>query len=612
MIRAASPVTYDERQISWSMPDKKNRNISATISGVAIGYKSSGGSSDNDIPHYGINIPTISPDTYYDIVQNIIYIDNNNTNSSSSTPQQIIKEKFFYLKFTRKNTVTKSCWKKIIKLASGICPKCQFSNCVYCCEKQPLLSNKTILMKCFNCQNLFKTRPVSLYFNRLNFYKIIGFQNKKCMNRYKLLYDEFLHYYSEHFPGRNINNLQYDDYSDKLKRQLYYRLLDKSKKELGYDMDALQYTLNVNGLSKVPPLAFFIGMNKSISFFKKIVNPNAKNNNIMTTKTKYGSVVSRGSGGKTNMFRTFCCNRRYSSSARLVVVPRSHLAPHECILPYNVYRRLGSPKYVLCHRYPTLDLKSMTFHVVQSTWPYPCMAISTSIVEGNNADFDGDCFHVIPAMSIISQSELVHLLHPKYNIICQKKLRVTFDHDERQTIFSIFGIDSNTLHTAIYTMAMTEGSIKAYEFFCKLKLFCQFIWQTKSIVTINCRDLLSLIRTNISYLKYMNNIYPKIPYHNGIKEMIESHASRFSIDHLWQLFGNISQEAPSGFLAGMDKKSFIKVAKTARDNLISEISAYGYTSVKLTHCTKSVYVSYDNKVYTTDGILVAQNVDDLI
>ena len=360
----------------------------------------------------------------------------------------------------------------------------------------------------------------------------------------------------------------------------------------------------------IPPMIFFLNRRKTMSFFKKMLTVDS----TMAIKTRYGSVFSRGSGGKTNIFRTMCCNRRHVLSARIVIVPRYQLKPHECILPFSIFCRLGCPKFVLCHRYPTLDLKSMTFHSVRGTWQYPSMAISTSIVAGNNADFDGDCLHVIPATSLISQSELFCLLHPAYNVICQDKLRVMFDHDERQTLYSLFGLDANEIHDGLRAMAENEGSQKTYEYFCKLKSLCNFTWQTKTINTISCKDFLDMIpRRPMSYIKYRNDYYAKkIPNHNGIKEMIESKASRFSFDHAWQLFGEISQDAPVGFLSGMEKNQFIKVAKGVRNNLVSEISLYGYTIIKLTHCTKSITIGYDGRVYTTDGVLVALNVKDLV
>ena len=394
---------------------------------------------------------------------------------------------------------------------------------------------------------------------------------------------------------------------------LYESLTLESKKDLKYRPANLNYCLRValegGGETIIPPMFFFLNRKKTTSFFKKMLTLDS----TMAVKTRYGSVFSRGGGGKTNIFRTMCCNRRHVLSARIVVVPRYQLKPHECILPFSIFCRLGSPKFVLCHRYPTLDLKSMTFHTVKGTWQYPSMAISTSIVGGNNADFDGDCLHVIPATSFLSQAELYCLLHPRYNMMCQQKLRVLFDHDERQTIYSLFGLDADEIHAGLRAMAVEEGSQKAYDCFCKLKSLCNFTWQTKTINTISCKDFLTLLPPRpMSYIDYRNEHYAKkIPNHNGIKEMIESKASRFSFDHAWQLFGEISQDAPVGFLHGMNRNQFIKVAKGVRNNLVSEISLYGYTIIKLTHCTKSITIGYDGRVYTTDGVLVALDAKDV-
>ena len=605
-----------------------------------------------------VNVPKISVNTYFDIAYNVI----NKRNLKAENIERCSLN-FKFLKFTQKNEVTKACLKKIARVSSSVCPKCRHVNCWQCCRGLPAKKKKkddtkkkltieSVLISCYHCDNAFRARVVdeNSIAEKRRLYVIRGFQSKKCQLMYKDIYKEFLRYTKWKRKMDKIYYAFHNKNNNKKIFSLYNALTLESKKDLKYRPDNLNYCLKVSlvdddyyddddekkeikrgdeiegegnrrrGDKKkkrikrkeiiIPPMIFFLNRRKTMSFFKKMLTVDS----TMAIKTRYGSVFSRGSGGKTNIFRTMCCNRRHVLSARIVIVPRYQLKPHECILPFPIFCRLGCPKFVLCHRYPTLDLKSMTFHSVIGTWQYPSMAISTSIVAGNNADFDGDCLHVIPATSLISQSELFYLLHPRYNIICQDKLRVTFDHDERQTLYSLFGLDANEIHDGLRAMAEKEGSRETYDYFCKLKSLCNFTWQTKTINTISCKDFLDMIpKRPMSYIKYRNDYYAKkIPNHNGIKEIIESKASRFSFDHAWQLFGEISQDAPVGFLNGMEKNQFIKVAKGVRNNLVSEISLYGYTIIKLTHCTKSITIGYDGRVYTTDGTLVALNVKDLV
>ena len=698
----------------WIFPPNHDRNITATINQFVVGtdIHRIGSKEKKNIKNKKENIekknfytipvtvPKISSKTYFDIAYNII--------NKRNLETEIIERcslNFKYLKFTKKNEITRACLKKIAKVSVSVCPKCRRANCWRCCNNNnnnnnhcSSASNKdkniekknsdgrmmititpsSVIISCYNCGNIFKARILNENFitKKQFFYSILGFQSKKCKLIYENIYKEFCKYMK--WKKRKDKNYASGDTSNKKKLfELYNALTLDSKKDLKYQPDNLNYCLRVSLMEKkkvktkdsvdekmkknkkkkksnsndekevvdretnkkkkkkkkkttkklkkkekekiknrkkkeiiIPPMVFFLDRRKTISFFKKILTVDS----TMAIKTRYGSVFSRGSGGKTNIFRTMCCNRRHVLSARIVIVPRYQLKPHECILPFSIFSRLGCPKFVLCHRYPTLDLKSMTFHYVKGTWQYPSMAISTSIVGGNNADFDGDCLHVIPAMSLVSQSELLYLLHPRYNIICQDRLRVLFDHDERQTLFSLFGLDANEIHDGLRALAVEEGSEKAYDYFCKFKSLCNFTWETRTVNTISCRDFLDIIPIRpMSYIRYRNEYYrDKVPQHNGIKEMIESKASRFGFDHAWQLFGEISHDAPVGFLRGMEKNQFIKIAKSVRNNLVSEISLYGYTIIKLTHCTKSITIGYDGRVYTTDGVLVALNAKDLI
>ena len=254
------------------------------------------------------------------------------------------------------------------------------------------------------------------------------------------------------------------------------------------------------------------------------------------------------------------------------------------------------------------------------------MAISTAIVAGNNADFDGDCLHVVPATSLHSQAELLYLVHPKYNMIVQKKLRVNFDHDEIQTLYSQFGLNSEEIHAALYDMANKEGSPKAYSLFCKIRHFCHWIWENRSISTITFSDFneingkifkknnnIMVARGSMQnkYAKFVNLFYSNVSMNNGIRQLVDSKSSRFSIDHVFQLFGCISDDVKTGFLRGMTKVGFIRMAKTARMAMIKDVAYFGYTHIKLTHCSKTLILGYDGKVYTTDGILVAETLNDI-
>ena len=626
-----TPKTYQyDKDLIWAFPRICDRNISATVDGVVLG--------DNDLigdlnekhcddkesnekteaNYYPIDIPKISVTTFFDIAEKLVNKEDHNYHNNNNNCD-INERRYRHLRFTKKNEITRACLKKIARISATICPRCHFSTCWQCCNikvKKKGQSNtnthSTSIISCFNCNNIFKAYFIDENFltKKKSFHPIRGFQSKKCMALYSQIFHEFLDYLKlkRRATFEKRKGIEYHHRNKLL--ILYNSLTQESKRELNYLPDKLNYSLRVGENVIVPPMIFFLNMNKSMSFFKKMLSIES----TMSVKTRYGSVFSRASGGKTNIFRVICCNRRHVISARIVIVPRYQLKPHECILPFSTFCRLGCPKFVLCHRYPTLDLKSMTFHEVKGTWQFPSMAISTSIVCGNNADFDGDCLHVIPAMTLPSQAELYYLLHPRYNILTQQKLRVQFDHDERQTIYSLFGLNSSEIHDGLHEMAIKEGSEKAYDFFCKLKEICNFVWQNKTINTISCRDFLSLIpqKRKISYIKYISEYYPKIVDHNGIKEIVESNASRFGIDHTWQLFGEISKDAPVGFLQGMNKKQFIKVAKNARNNLVSEISMYGYTIIKLTHCTKSITIGYDGRIYTTDGVLVALDIEDII
>ena len=550
-------------------------------------------------------------------------------------------------------------------------------------------------VKCFCCHRLYRTvfETVSCenyQFFRHKFKSIRGsvWQCQKCFSAHASLYWEFLRYLkmleahetlllpdsshceSSHCEcskacqggcqkrntdtnGTDNNNNSY--YSAKSRtKQLFRSLSAEARRELGNNFRALYYTLKVRskntkrkkrgdsdtqtkgdshaGYKIIPPFAFMADTNKQASFYEKLLTRN--NSMRLDVKTKYGSVNSRARGGKHSFFRNNALKKRYLSAARVVIVPRKELMPHECVLPESLYLLLNCPKVIVGHRYPTLDVRSVTYHKVIGTWNYKTLGISTAIVSGNNADFDGDCLHIIPVMSLQSRAELEFLCHPRYNMIVQNRLRVCFDHDEVQTIFSQFGITGEEIHRALYQLAVNKGNVEAYQTFCNLRTFCHNVWEYQSIPTVSFGDyreiytkLLNarlpnadLFKTRISdigkaiqkvdYTSFIRDVFPAVSEENGIKQMILSQSSRFSVDHLWQLFREINRDAKMSFLSGMDRAAFIAMAKLSRHAIIKDVADYGYSYIKLTHCTKSIAVGYDERLYSTDGILIANNVSE--
>ena len=632
-------------QFTWVTPNNSYKTVSITIEKIFLGYKDIiNNNTNNNLCN--IHIITISEKIYREIIKylNLNFNNNNNDNNNNN---------FQYLKFNKKTqTLKKVEKKKLFRFALTICPVCQYSNCVECtkakynkymkryCDifkKKKTTTITTITtdngipypryIKCFNCHNIFSTRRHNNFYPLL---KCLGYQCNACEKKYSKLYEEFLIYYYQElkcvFPLKNILNKHYGDIttlSRKKKIQHIYEhyLSPEAQKQLNFDYKNLYYHLKVKKAHSeriviIPPLAFFTDMNKPPSFFIKLLDDDNAPESHLDVKSQYGSVNSRAQGGKNSIFRNTCLNKRYTGSARAVIVPRQCLLPHECILPRTIFKALNCPRHVLLHRYPTLDIRSMTYHEVVETWAYPSIAISTAIVSGNNADFDGDCVHVIPATNLATQAELIYLCHPKRNMIVQNQLRVNFDHDEIETLYSQFGLDRPQIHKLIFEVAR-KSSIKAYNLFCLLKRYCEWIWTFQGVATVTFNDFSEIIKKNgdnVDYNRFVECIFQRqIKPNNGIKKIIQSRASRFSVNHLWQMFGYINEEAKDagGFLGGMSKASFIKMARLSRLAMIKDVSYYGYSQIKLVHCTKSFLVNYDDCLYTTDGLLVAKRVSDI-
>ena len=653
--------------LKWILPPNKSKNPTITLDQIFLGMndinilksdnKNQLDDDDYDDEHYyDISVPIISESTYKEIVQylsnNFIHNDNHHNNNV---------ECFKHLKFNKqKMTLKKVDMKKLSRFSLTICPLCNFSNCVECTKKkikQHMVKHnetfKNLLKKkkkknlsfplyiiCFKCENLFSTCKKRILLDCL------GYECVTCEKKYANIYKEFLTYHKNNknnnnndelttYPLRILFNIHYKDNSKRNyllhKRKIKYiyenYMSEKVKSELGNDHQTLYYHIKIKKkdghITIIPPLAFLASMRKPIGFYMKLLNNNNNdsNNNHLDIKTQYGSVNSRATGGRDSMYRNMCLNKRHIISARLVIVPCQSLLPHECILPISVYKHLNCPKHVICHRYPTLDIKSMTYHTVIGTWLKDVLGISTAIVSGNNADFDGDCIHVIPATNLPSQAELLFLCHPKRNMIVQNQLRVTFDHDEIETLYSQFGINRSQIHDLIYNVAASSSSsVSAYELFCALKKYCQWVWQFQGIATITFDDYLEIIEKAggggvMKYKEFANDIFlNQISENNGIKCLIQSKASRFTLSHLWQMFGYINEEAndKGGFLLGMSKPSFVRMSKMCRLAMIKDIAYYGYTQIKLSHCTKTIIIGYDLRLYTTDKMLVSLNVNDIV
>ena len=616
----------------WITPNK-NKNISITIEKIYLGLKEDD-FDDNKNNYYTIDTPVLSESVYKEIIQYLNIMNNITTKKSN-------KVNFHFLKFNKQTENLKKVDKKnLLRFSKTICPLCYYSNCVECTKnkfKKYMKRYNNIFrndkkysssffpryIKCHHCQNIFSTR------GKYKLFRCVGYQCLACEKKYSQMYNEFVIYNDiidnklTTYPLRHMLNIHYGDFSTLSRKKKIQYIYDQFfseeiKKQLRYNYQILYYHIKVKRDDGeevlIPPLAFFVDMNKPISFYLKLLDK--ENNNPLDVKSQYGSVNSRAQGGKNSIFRNTCLNKRYLGSARLVIVPRQSLLPHECILPKSIYESLNCPKHVLCHRYPTLDIRSMTYHHVVGVWSYPSLAISTAIVSGNNADFDGDCLHVIPATNIMSQAELIFLCHPMRNMIAApNQLRINFDHDEIETIYSQFGLTRHQIHDIIYKIAKTKDQLFAYQIFCYLKRYCEWVWTFQGVSTVTFNDFLEIVdEKEVDYDEFIERVYPDdISPNNGIKKLIDSQASRFSINHVWQMFGYINEEAKDkgGFLKGMSKSNFIQMACLSRLAMIKDVAYHGYSQIKLTHCTKSIITGYDKRLYTTDDLLVAKAVGDV-
>ena len=166
---SSPPPTLPKR---WIFPQKEKRNVTSAINSIYFGKPEI-----NDKNLYRKKIQTISLETYYDIIENILHFQKNQKNN-------INNKQFKFLKITKLGILTKTCFKNIQKFMLGICPRCNFSNCIFCCKKN--ISTHSIIT-CFHCKNIFKASIKKKT-------QIEGFENKKCQTTYENLFLEYLKY----------------------------------------------------------------------------------------------------------------------------------------------------------------------------------------------------------------------------------------------------------------------------------------------------------------------------------------------------------------------------------------------------------------------------------
>ncbi|KAF7677992.1 DNA-directed RNA polymerase subunit beta' [Astathelohania contejeani] len=668
----------------WLMPERLSRNVSLNIEKAFMGTRvphleQTQAQQELQHAYYTVKPLTISLETYNDIVANICNITFNKSHLTNveEDEEEVKKRLYKYLHLSKlTNQLVKSDLKYFIAFSQGICPSCNFVNCIICANQNQFkryMSNYKVLtknlidsyprfIKCHQCQKIFKTHKEilsSIYPLKDNNINIIttgtagnvssknknhpqtlfniifryikerhrifrpaigGWQCKTCQSKYEESYAEFRIYlnrtYENNISPKTVNNSNHNKFLFRTPMKLYQRLKSQSQGELRNDPIQLTYSLNVklpNGNNcLIPPVSFLMDHQRSLSFYKKLITDSSINMNKV--KTSYGSVLSRMTRGKFSSIRQHGHNKRYIGSARVVITPCNELEPDECILPVIVWRRLDCPRYILAHRYPTLDDRNFTLHRVIACWIYPVMAIPTSIVHGNHADFDGDAMQVIPVSNnVASEAEAITLFHPRTNLVLPGSLRLAFDHDEILMLYYLYGLNRSEIHGALYDLAINESSTRAYDIFLRLRRLCHDVIQTQMVFSISYQDLLQFIhQPSPSYVDFIEKIFPNVSKNNTIKCMILAESSRFSIDHLWQIVGEINERAHQSFLEGMNRRAFISMARLSRDASNKDIALYGYTYIKLLYCTCLLVCGYDGRIYTPRGILAADRLEDIL
>lgn len=587
------------------------------------------GPSAHTLYDYTINPPVITEKTFREIVD--VICKTTTTTFLYSSPMTPTTTCFKHLKLSKlTGNVLKTQLRHILLCALTVCPQCYFVNCIvsHQLHKQQLQQQLHFprYVKCRRCHSQFKTCPENLMTNpRRRFLNTDVWQCSACHRRWAELYNEFLVYLREtarnpYLPQRRLNRRHF---MFKTPLALYERLSTEARTELGLDPRTLSYSLQVaisdnrNDFVTVPPFSFLMDCQRSPKFYERFLT---KQQSAATAKTTFGTVGERMEKGKYSAVRQYSHNTRYVKSGRAIIVPyNAGLEPDECVLPVNLWRRLECPRFVLAHRYPTLNDRNFTAHRVAFTWIYPAMGITTSIVHGNNADFDGDAMQIIPMTNPASEAEATYLFHPARNMTTDggRSLRLEFDHDEILTLHHVFEAryDRDAIHQALRTLAIEESSTKAYDTFCRLRRLCHRMWELNTVFTLTYGDLIEVVylSRDTNYTCFVKTKFPAISKENTIKRIVLAKSCRFSIDHLWQMVGTINDQAPnSSFVGGMTRLDYINEAKMSRLALIKDgVSYAGYGYIKLLYGTRTLIVGYDGRVYTLAGDLVADLVTDL-
>ena len=575
-------------------------NITLRIDSMYLGEKRGG---------YTFRPPTISMDTYREIVQIIC----------QKRPQPTTSWDYVHLRRSKVNgEIVRSQRLLLTTCGLYVCPECHYGNCC------PLLCGRTTKVKmsslmaatiprylrCRRCRTMFMT-------DRDKLPPCVSWQCVHCENRFDRAYAEFVR------VMRNPPTTTPPPLPPLSSRSLYDRLDRRAQNDLNNDPSTLSYSLyvrNSNGDSKlVPPLALLADEHKTTKFYDRLLSMDPA-----SVKTNFGSVIDRMKKGKYSAVRQHSHNTRYVKSGRAVIVPYGPLEPDECVLPATMWRRLECPRTVLAHRYPTLNERNFTVHRVVATWIFPVVGIPTSIVRGNNADFDGDAMQIIPMLDYPSEAEALTLFHPADNmIVARGDLRVAFDHDEVLTLYRVLGVDGDALHEALRDLAVAESSRQAYAVFCHLRHWCRRLWETDLVFALTYGDVLQFVPkrekgkppVKMSFGRFLSRVFrPVNERENVLKLLIRARSSRFRVEHLWQMVGVInSYLAPSSnFLGGMKRHEFVRMAMLSRMALIKDVAYAGYGYIKLLYCTKTLVLGYDGRVYADgSGQLVAGCVEDL-
>lgn len=616
------------------------QNITLRINAIRGGW---GG--NIDIDHYILDSTNISEKTFYEIID-VICQSIGPGGRVSQKKRSRVSNIFRYLRISKiTGKIVKSQLRLIIICSMSICPECGCVNCILCKQSKPLITeNLPSYITCIKCEIIFRVRTELISkihsiihsSDSIPFIPYTSWQCPTCKRHLSFVYQDFLEYIKQDIlpnTRKKINTEKiFVGICTPKAIGLYQLLSEEAQADLENDPRNLSYSLRVaTNCGKnviIPPFTLLMDYQHTRRFYEKLIQSSTTTDdyklpNAANIKTTFGTVTERMEKGKYAAVRQYSHNTRYVKSGRAIIVPYNILEPDECVLPANMWRRLECPRIILAHRYPTLNDRNFTVHRVIGTWIYPTVGIPTSIVYGHNADFDGDAMQIIPLTNPGCEAEANILFHPAYNMIIaapkgHRRLRLTFDHDEILTLYRLYGINGDQIHAALFQLAINESSEKAYTCFCQLRKLCRRAWECHLVFPVTYSHVLDYLITEYdnqekSYAKFVERNFHKVPSSNTIKQMIISKSSRFSLDHLWQLIGVINVQAPSSsFLGGMTQRDFIDMAKMSRLALIKDIAYAGYGYLKLLYCTRTLILGYDGRIYTIDGELVANDIEDIM